>query len=76
MYQLYSFAHGNRSLKVRCLLEELNLKYEMKMIDGDNEEFYSDEYLQNIYPAGLVPVLFDDNKRIFEAGAILSCCFI
>ncbi len=66
---LYSFAPQDRSGKIRWLLEELGLSYELKILDGEKAEHQSDSY-KKIHPFSMVPVLKDGPTTIFESGAI------
>ncbi len=71
MYKIYTFSEGDRSYKIRWCLAELGQTYELCHIDGEKREFFTADYVNNIHPTGMVPVLFDDNKRLFESSAIL-----
>lgn len=57
-------------MKVMLLLEELNLPYNLKLIDIFKGEQHSDSYL-NINPNGKVPALRDGETTIFDSHAIL-----
>ncbi|MEM7357768.1 MAG: glutathione S-transferase family protein [Pseudomonadota bacterium] len=62
---------GTRSIRVRWLLEELNLPYELKSIVYDGAYFASDEYRQ-INPMGKVPALYDGDTLLVESIAIME----
>lgn len=66
---LYSFAPQDRSGKIRWLLEELGLSFELKILDGEKAEHKSESY-KKIHPFSMVPVLKDGPTTIFESGAI------
>ena len=67
--KLYSFIPQDRSGKIRWLLEELGVTYEIRNLDGENQENETQDYLK-IHPMGMVPVLEDNGTVIFESGAI------
>ena len=58
-----------RAVRVRWLLEELGLPYELINIDLFNDGGNTYEYKQ-IHPLGCVPVLEVDGEVMFESGAI------
>lgn len=63
------FAQGNvRDLRVRWVLEETGLPYEVRLIDADDQR--SPGYRRE-QPFGQVPVLQQDGLALFETGAIL-----
>jgi glutathione S-transferase len=66
---LYTFSPQDRSGKIRWILAELELSYELKTLDGKKGEHKSDEY-KKIHPLSMVPALQDDETTIFESGAI------
>lgn len=66
---LYTFAPQDRSGKIRWILEELGLSYELKTLDGEKDEHKGEEY-KKIHPFSMVPVLQDGESTIFESGAI------
>jgi len=65
------YAQNSRAVRVAWLLEELNLKYEIKKFDLGSKEMRSPEYLE-IHPMGRVPTLEDGSVKIFESGAIIQ----
>lgn len=68
MITLY-YTPKTRAQRIRWLLEECQLQYNLVNIDLFNGEGYSDEYLK-INPLGYVPTLVDQNFTITESGAI------
>ena len=66
---LISFGPEDRGGKIRWLLEELNLPYAIKTINGRAREHRTPEYLK-IHPFGKVPTLMVDDVPIIESGAI------
>ena len=69
MIDLYFHSTPN-SMKVTLLLEELNLPYDLKVIDIFKGEQHSEHYLA-INPNGKVPALRDGETTIFDSHAIL-----
>ena len=69
MIDLYFHSTPN-SIKVTLLLEELNLPYDLKVIDIFKGEQHSEHYL-TINPNGKVPALRDGETTIFDSHAIL-----
>ncbi len=70
MITLYH-ARYTRSLRVRWLLEELGLDYELKRLNFQAGEHKAPEYLA-IHPLGRLPALADGDVRMFESGAIIQ----
>ncbi len=62
---------GSRSCRVRGLLEELELDYELVSFQLLDRELTSPEYLAK-NPMGRVPTLEDKGVTFFESGAILE----
>jgi glutathione S-transferase len=60
---------NTRSVRVRWLLEELALPYELKIIDLFQGEGNRPEY-RSTHPLGMVPALKVDDDIMFESGAI------
>jgi glutathione S-transferase len=58
-----------RSVRVRWLLEELELPYELQIIDLYQGEGNRPEYRMT-HPLGMVPALKVDSDIMFESGAI------
>lgn len=66
------YGHGTPNpYKVSIALEEMNLPYEVKLIDFFNGENQAPEFLA-ISPAGKVPALTDDDLSICESNVILT----
>ena len=68
MYKLYYFP-GNANLAPHMLLEEIGAPYELVLVDRDNNEHKSPQYLQ-LNPTGRIPVLIDGDLVLFETAAI------
>lgn len=69
MVVLYS-APDNASLIIKVLLEELNVPYEIRLVDRTREQQASPAY-RALNPNGLIPVCVIDGEPIFETAAIL-----
>lgn len=63
------YMQGTRSLRPRWLLEELQLPYELALIDLFKGQGQSDEY-QRINPLGALPSIIIDGRVMTESGAI------
>ena len=63
------YAPRTRAARVRWLLEELDLTYDLKNIKLFEGEGETDEY-KKIHPLGCVPALEVDGEIIYESGAI------
>lgn len=68
MIKLY-YTAKTRAQRVRWLLEECSLPYELINIDLFNGEGFSEHYLK-VNPLGLVPTLEDHGTIMSESGAI------
>lgn len=66
------FAPATRSTRVRHLLEELGVPYELVRINMKEREHKTPEYVENVHPHGAVPALEVDGKTMFESGAIVA----
>ena len=66
---LYTAATPN-GWKVSIALEEMNLPYEVRVIDFATNEQKADWYVK-LNPNGRIPTLVDDGSALFESGAIL-----
>jgi len=66
---LYTAATPN-GWKISIALAEMELPYELRVIDFAQNEQKSDWYLK-INPNGRIPALVDDGFSLFESGAIL-----
>ncbi|MFK7895834.1 MAG: glutathione S-transferase family protein [Myxococcota bacterium] len=62
---------GSRSLRVRWLLEELSLPYELERHALGGASLRSPEY-RALNPQGRVPTLEDEGTVLFESGAIMQ----
>ncbi len=67
--QIYCMAKQDRSDRVRWLLEELGVTYQDHFLNRSSGELNSSEF-RKLNPMGRVPVIVDDEKTIFESGAI------
>ena len=61
----------SRSHRLRWLLEELGLDYELERLQMTREDLKNDAYLAK-NPLGLVPTLEDGETVVFESGAIVE----
>lgn len=68
-YKLY-YAPDNASLVIRLALAELQLPYEIQLVNRKEQEQKSPHYLNQV-PTGLIPALQTDQGIIFETAAIL-----
>jgi GST-like protein len=67
--ELYTAPTPN-GFKVSIALEELGLRYEVKLVDLRNGAQFSPEFLR-ISPNNKIPAIVDDGEAVFESGAIL-----
>ncbi len=65
------FAPNSRASRIYWLLRELDLPFELNRMDFNPKDLKSDEHRAR-HPLGRVPVLDDDDVRIFESGAIVE----
>jgi glutathione S-transferase len=70
MLKLYH-AQNTRSLRVRWLLEELGLDYEIEKVSFMEGAHRSPDYLA-VHPLGRLPAFEDAGKVLFESGAIME----
>jgi len=70
MYTLY-YSPGSCSLIVNCLLEELDVPFELKRVDVEARENDGAEY-RKLNPKGKVPVLVTPDGPLTECIAILE----
>jgi glutathione S-transferase len=70
MYILYHHPYSQHSRRVVALLEEADLKYELRHVALDQGEHMSPAYLA-INPNHQVPAMIDGALKIFESNAIL-----
>ncbi len=69
--KLYGMAMSTCTRRVRCVLEEMGLLYEIVLVDLGKGEHKQPAHLA-IQPFGQVPVLEDiDGTKIFESRAIM-----
>lgn len=61
----------SRSLRVRWLLEELGLAYEIVPMQFSAASLRAPDYLK-IHPVGRVPAIRDGDLTLFESGAIVQ----
>ncbi|CAI6014000.1 unnamed protein product [Clonostachys chloroleuca] len=61
---------STRTQKVLLTLEELAIKYDLKLIDLGKGQHQSSEYVKEHHPFAKVPVFQDDEVEIFESRAI------
>ena len=69
--RLYNVAYSGNSYKVRLLLAQLGIRYEIVEVDILNGESRTPELLK-INPNGRTPVLDDDGFVLAESNAILA----
>ncbi|WP_440672643.1 glutathione S-transferase family protein [Candidatus Pelagibacter sp. HIMB1715] len=71
MIELFS-ANTPNGWKIGIMLEEIGYEYKVTKIDIGNDEQFNSDFLK-ISPFGKIPVITDheNNKSIFESGAIL-----
>ena len=65
------YAANSRAVRVAWLLEELEIRYDIKKYSLGDKEMRLPEYLK-INPLGRVPVLQDKDITISESGAIIQ----
>jgi glutathione S-transferase len=61
---------NTRASRVRWMLEELAVPYELAVIDWPTAQ--GAEYRKAIHPLGAVPALQDDGTIVFESAAIIA----
>ena len=64
-------APNTRSVRIVWLFEELGLPYEIESYKLGDPSMRAPDYLK-VHPMGRVPVLQDENMKIFESGAIVQ----
>ena len=71
MIELYS-ANTPNGKKISIMLEEIGYEYKVVKVDLDKDEQFKSEF-KKISPLSKIPVIIDhdNNKNIFESGAIL-----
>jgi len=65
------YLSGSRAQRVRWLLEELGLDYQLKQVDIFKGEGNTPEYLA-LQPLGQLPAVTLDGEPMFESGAIVQ----
>ncbi|MGI9285892.1 MAG: glutathione S-transferase family protein [Pseudomonadales bacterium] len=65
------FAPNSRAGRIVWLLEELELPYEINKMAFHPRDLKSDEH-RSRHPLGRIPVLDDNDVRLFESGAIVE----
>ena len=65
------FAPNSRAGRIYWLLKELDLPFELNRMDFHPKDLKSDQHRAR-HPLGRVPVLDDDDVRIWETGAIIE----
>ena len=65
------FAPNSRAGRIVWLLEELGLPYELNKMAFHPKDLKSEEHRKR-HPLGRVPVLDDDDVRLWESGAIVE----
>jgi GST-like protein len=74
--QLYSLPTPN-GVKVSIMLEEIGLPYEVHLVDFNEDDQHTPEFL-SLNPNGKIPAILDPNGPggeplpLFESGAILQ----
>jgi glutathione S-transferase len=63
------YAPGTRARRVRWLLEEMGVDYELAQLDMRAGEHKSEAYAR-VHPLGKVPALVDGDVTVFESAAI------
>ncbi|MGZ6142185.1 MAG: glutathione S-transferase family protein [Myxococcales bacterium] len=61
---------NTRASRVRWMLEELQVPYELARIDWPTAR--SEEYRRTVHPLGAVPALQDDKSVVIESAAIIA----
>jgi len=64
--------NNSRSQRVLWLLEELDLKYEIRRYQRDPNTNRAPQELKTVHPLGKSPVITDGDKVIAETGAIVE----
>jgi glutathione S-transferase len=64
--------NNSRSQRVLWLMEELNMRYEVKRYERDAKTMLAPKELKAIHPLGKSPVITDNGLTIAETGAIIE----
>ena len=70
MIKLYH-AQYTRSLRVRWLMEELGIEYELSRVDFAKGDHKTDAFKQ-VNPFGTMPAFEDGDVKMFESGAVVT----
>jgi len=68
LYKLYYYPN-NASLAPHFLMHEMEVDFELVLVDRENNKQKTTEYLK-LNPAGRIPTLIDDHMVLFESPAI------
>ncbi len=68
-FRLYGLATYDRSAKVRWLLTEMGIDFEMKYLNREKKEHETPAFLK-LNPMGRIPVLEFNDQAMLESGAI------
>ena len=68
------FAPNSRASRISWLLEELELPYELNLLQFHPKDLKSEEHRAR-HPLGRIPVLEDGAISIYESGAIVEYIF-
>jgi len=71
MIRLYGGAESGNTWKLRILLGQLGIDYELVPVDLLSWEHKSRAFMTEFNPRGQVPVLEDAGRRIWDSGAAL-----
>ena len=71
MYKLYNYQPSGNCYKIRLLLAQLNIPFELIDIDILKKESRTSEFLSSINPNGRVPVLQVGDRFLPESNAAL-----
>jgi glutathione S-transferase len=69
MMKLY-FNSFSRATRVRWILEELGMPYELVTVDFSKGEHKHPDYMR-VHPLGLVPAIEDNGFKMFESAALV-----
>ena len=64
--------NNSRSQRVLWMLEELELRYEVRRYERDKQTMLAPRELRTIHPLGKSPVITDNGRTIAETGAIVE----
>lgn len=69
--KLYGGTESGNTWKLRILLEQLGVPYELVHIDTGKREHKTEHFMRAFNPRGQVPVLEDDGRRYWDSAAAL-----